>query len=174
MLTRHSALLVVVAIVTAGGCQRETNEDALTGQVQGTVTLDGSPVEGVRLVFIPFAVKSKSGKYQEIAYGTTDAQGKYALTRANGAKGAFLGPHRVLISKKKGAGNSLGEELNEELSVSDDSDWLLSNRLPFESEDEFIPLIYNLNSSLQFEVKSTLKINRADFELTTVDPLLVD
>jgi hypothetical protein len=65
--------------------------------VEGTVTLDGVPVESVTVGFSP--ADSSSG---QPAVGRTDAQGKFVLTAAQGGefgKGTMLGKYFVSLSK---------------------------------------------------------------------------
>jgi len=58
--------------------------------VTGTVTLDGQPLEGVRVSFIPDGSRGSTGK--------TDAQGKYELRFVGPQMGAKVGSHTVLIT----------------------------------------------------------------------------
>jgi hypothetical protein len=62
--------------------------------VEGIVTLDGQPVEGAILTFVP--VPSTEGK---AAYARTDETGAYKLTAFNGGKfGAGTMPGRYIVS----------------------------------------------------------------------------
>ncbi|MDR3199407.1 MAG: hypothetical protein LBU34_16180 [Planctomycetaceae bacterium] len=66
--------------------------------VEGTVTLDGQPVEDAVLTFVP--VHSDNGK---AAYGRTDVTGTYKLTAFNGGKsgaGTMVGHYIVSILKE--------------------------------------------------------------------------
>ncbi|MDR2755619.1 MAG: carboxypeptidase-like regulatory domain-containing protein [Planctomycetaceae bacterium] len=65
--------------------------------VEGTVTLDGIPLEGATLTFIPS--DSNIGKS---AYARTDMQGTFKLTAVQGGTsgaGTMVGHYRVAISK---------------------------------------------------------------------------
>jgi hypothetical protein len=65
--------------------------------VEGTVTLDGTPIEGATLTFVPS--DSKIGKS---AYARTDANGFFRLTAVQGGSseaGTMIGNYRVAISK---------------------------------------------------------------------------
>jgi hypothetical protein len=64
-----------------------------TAPVTGTVTLDGNPVDGAKVVFSP---KSAGGR---AAVGTTDASGKFSLTTLEAGDGAIPGSYQVSISK---------------------------------------------------------------------------
>lgn len=63
-----------------------------TVPVSGTVTLDGSPLEGAAVTFTPAA----GGR---LATGTTDASGKFTLMTFVAGDGAIAGSHKVGVSK---------------------------------------------------------------------------
>jgi hypothetical protein len=75
------------ALLTAG-CG-EGGPDNLAA-VSGQVKLDGQPLEGARLEFIPTE--------GAVSLGKTDAQGKYELLFNRDDKGAVIGQHKVRIS----------------------------------------------------------------------------
>jgi hypothetical protein len=60
--------------------------------VEGTVTLDGAPVEGAAVMFV-----SEQGGH--VATGVTDAQGRFTLQTTN-RPGAVAGMHRVTVVKQ--------------------------------------------------------------------------
>ena len=60
--------------------------------VSGTVTLDGKPVDGAAVVFVPVA----GGP---VASGTTEAGGKFRLMTVN-EPGAVPGEHHVTVTKQ--------------------------------------------------------------------------
>ena len=66
-----------------------------TEPVQGTVTLDGVPLDGASLMFTP---KDGSGN---ASYGFTDAEGKYKLQTLQGLPdaGTTSGDYTVAITK---------------------------------------------------------------------------
>lgn len=70
--------------------------------VSGTVTLDGSPVAGAKVTFIPTA----SGIP---ASGTTDAAGRYELAIGSGRDGVPRGRYAVTVSKLKVSTLAAGE-----------------------------------------------------------------
>lgn len=88
---RHSSLqFVVTAVVSVFlslGCGRSGPELAT---VTGTVTLNGEPVSGVRVTFVPEDQGSPS-------YGATGPDGVYRLLFNQSRAGAELGTHHVLI-----------------------------------------------------------------------------
>jgi hypothetical protein len=65
------------------------------GQVSGTVTLDGQPLEGAFVEFQPVAGNTPSR-------GITDAAGEYTLQYTRDIEGAELGEHTIRISTFNG------------------------------------------------------------------------
>lgn len=88
LLDRVVASCLLISIV---GCSNNPAKYPETGAVSGTVTLDGEPLEGAAVSFIPAEGRPSKGK--------TDAQGKYVLRYAGGIQGAMLGPCKVSITK---------------------------------------------------------------------------
>ena len=101
-------LPAVVLALTLGGCGSDRPQ---TIPVSGTVTLDGSPIEGAIVGFTP----TGGGRP---ATGTTDTSGKFTLTTFEDGDGALPGTHTVTVTKMKSsggegmpsAGDSEGEE----------------------------------------------------------------
>ena len=87
-------LPAVLLVWTFAGCGPDR---PATIAVSGTVTLDGSPVEGAVVGFTP----AEGGRP---ATGTTDASGKFTLTTFEKGNGALPGRHTVTISKTKTTG----------------------------------------------------------------------
>ena len=79
-------------VILVGGCQKEKTIG--TDMVSGTVTLDGSPVEGASISFTP------DGSGQS-AYGVSAADGTYSLSILGGeaGKGTLAGDYIVTVSK---------------------------------------------------------------------------
>ncbi|MEW4531202.1 MAG: carboxypeptidase-like regulatory domain-containing protein [Maioricimonas sp. JB045] len=81
------------------------------GRVSGTVTLDGKPLAGARVVFSSAErmVESRRGRQIKARAGTatTDEQGHYELIYLDNIKGAVVGRNRVQISKI----NEKGQEI---------------------------------------------------------------
>jgi len=80
-----------------------------TVPVSGTVTLDGSPLEGASVTFTPAA----GGR---LATGTTDASGKFTLMTFAAGDGAIVGSHKVGVSKMEAAAGQQGDPSNQMLS----------------------------------------------------------
>jgi len=91
----HAWLLAaMIAIVPFTGCGRSGPPVQM---IRGVVTLDGKPIEGVAVTFTP--VVSGAGIQ---AFGTTQADGSYALSAFRGAKpgtGTIVGEYRVTCTK---------------------------------------------------------------------------
>jgi len=91
----HDRTLFCVTLLAAGlaavsGCGPKHPE---TIPVNGSVALDGKPVEGAAVVFTP-----EEGK---MATGTTDASGRFQLSTFQLDDGALPGTHRVTVAKTR-------------------------------------------------------------------------
>ena len=87
-------LPAVVLALALAGCGSDRPQ---TIRVSGTVTLDGSPVEGATVGFTP----AGGGR---LATGTTDASGKFTLTTFEDGDGAVPGTHTVTVTKMRLSG----------------------------------------------------------------------
>ncbi len=106
--------------------------------VQGTVTLDGKPLEGAVVNFAPEAGGRPAG-------GTTDAAGKYVLNFSEGRNGAIPGKNNVQISTRA-------------------DPYMDVDNKPVKGRPEMVPMEYNSQSKLTFNVEDG-KTNIADFDL---------
>ncbi len=91
------AILYLILIPLVAGC----GGDDRFASVQGTVTIDGSPVEGVEILFeADFPGGSPS-------IGFTDASGRYQAMFTPTQPGAMVGKHRIRIRAEQidGDGN---------------------------------------------------------------------
>ena len=99
MIKRTGRLLLPLLLATLfmAGCGRR-GSDLDTQFVEGIVKLDGTPIEGVTLRFIP-----KNPEVGEEAGGISDAGGSYRLSSLRGdpGKGALEGEYIVLASKSE-------------------------------------------------------------------------
>jgi len=115
-------LPVLLAALTFAGCGASGPE---TAPVSGTVTLDGSPVDGAAVVFVP----AGGGRP---ASATTDPSGNFTLE-------ANVGRNAVTVSKTKPIGDVPVEEGAEPELMPDDSE---------EVEVEYlVPMKYGLPST---------------------------
>jgi hypothetical protein len=71
----------------------------------GTVLLQGSPVEGANVAFVP-----QDAATGRVAVGRTDAQGRFQLATSQQASGALPGSYKVKISKEVSEGGMSAEE----------------------------------------------------------------
>ena len=102
--------------------------------VSGTVTLDGSPLEGAVVMF-----ESADGTF---CYGTTDSAGKYVLKLNSEKTGVVPGDKTVRISTTASTGEeegSAGEEVDPDAK-------------PSGPKEEKVPDCYNKNSYLKVTV----------------------
>jgi hypothetical protein len=81
-------LFLVPALLACAGC----GKDAKTVKVQGVVTLDGKPLEGATVTFIP--LEGGSGR---MASGRTDSDGTFQLTTFRTYDGALPGEYKVTV-----------------------------------------------------------------------------
>lgn len=88
--TRPGSSWVMTSVVVLAGCGGGLGPVP----VAGTVTLDGEPVAGAKVTFIPAGPGIP-------ATGTTDATGRYELRIGSGRTGVPLGRYGVTVSKLK-------------------------------------------------------------------------
>lgn len=83
-------------LLAAAGCQSEDRFSSLPDlvPVSGTVTLDGEPLSGASLMFLP--VGATKG---QTCYGATDASGRYELMVSKEHVGAPVGEFEVVVNK---------------------------------------------------------------------------
>jgi hypothetical protein len=93
--------VLLLLAVAAGGCSYRPDLPPLAS-VSGTVTLDGAPLVGALLEFIPDTAKGAKGPP---SLGVTDATGHYALTTLR-QKGAEVGFHKVKIVAESPSGGA--------------------------------------------------------------------
>lgn len=88
-MTRPLIAFVTSAALFLAGCG---DAGPTLCEVEGTVTLDGKPVEGAELTFIPQNVPTTM-----VSYGGTDAAGHYTLAFTATKTGAIPATHHVRI-----------------------------------------------------------------------------
>jgi hypothetical protein len=84
-----AGLTLVFCATVLAGCGQGTRP--ALGTVHGKVTLDGRPLAGAGVVFMP------EGKGRD-SMGVTDAQGNYTLNYIRESQGAAVGWHAVRIT----------------------------------------------------------------------------
>lgn len=131
---RFGLLLSSLVVCLTVGCGGPSGPELTS--VSGTVRLDGAPLPGADILFIPENGSPSSG--------ATDENGQYYLRYSVSRDGAMLGKHRVRISTYRAA------HLDAE-----------GNRVP--GSPEKLPPEYNRDSTLTKEVKPGR--NTLDFDL---------
>ncbi len=102
-LSRRAAWMGALFLATCAGCTRPL---PFNDNVQGLVKLDGKPLTGVSVAFVP---DFEPGIKVPGSSGFTDDEGRFALTRDGGPAGAVVGKHRVVIVRGREAVAFLGE-----------------------------------------------------------------
>lgn len=87
MLSVLSCVVAMSALALLSGCAAGGPE---TGNVEGTVTLDGEPLADAEVVFQPADGAPSTG--------TTDGSGHYSLMFTRDKPGALIGEHKVKIT----------------------------------------------------------------------------
>jgi len=98
MIRRGAALAVAVLFASLVGCGGGLSK------VEGVVTLDGTPVEGATVSFIPTSGKAN------LVVGQTDASGKFSL-KTGDKSGAPPGDYKVTVLKTPKIGGGDPEKM---------------------------------------------------------------
>jgi hypothetical protein len=85
--------LLAIAMLASIGCGSGGSHLPKTVPASGTVTLDGKPVDGAQVVFVP------AGDGATGAFGTTNASGHFSLRSYDEKDGAIPGTYKVQVSK---------------------------------------------------------------------------
>lgn len=99
------SLSLFIAIMSLVGCGSTTDSLPQLGTVSGIVTLNGHPLKGISVTFIPQLTVTKARPSRAI----TDENGKFKLNYNSETDGAILGKHIVQFSKREG-GDAAGIE----------------------------------------------------------------
>lgn len=137
MLTRPSLVLLCVFVCAAPlwlGCSGSGLH-----AVSGEVSLDGEPVDGGNILFLPTEGEAKRGAAEIVA-------GKYAIPAQQGLQ---PGKYRIEIRWDKPTGKQI---------ASGDPGMMMEERVPV------VPTKYNAESTLVEEIKTGE--NKLDFKLT--------
>lgn len=92
-LIEFQRILPLVAVALLVGCSE--GPEIPTGEVYGTITLNGQPAEGVSLTFVPDAPVRPS-------LAITDSNGRYAARFVSNQSGVALGPCVVELGIYRG------------------------------------------------------------------------
>lgn len=156
------ACLLALWLVAILGCQNSPPAVTSTANVSGTVTLDGEPVSGAAIVFIPVNLRDDNNKILNLAYGVTNQDGFFQLAYSDNNPDIIGTNYNVLITKSNSA-----------------TPWPLA-LLPesiakfstFNESEELIPENYNVHSELYFDFNDSKENVVKDFKLSTLDPAL--
>ena len=93
----RSLVFLVLSIVLLGesGCRYKPDLPP-TAEVSGTVTLDGQPISGAMILFIPDAQKGTRGASGVAA---SDEKGHFEVSTA-GVQGALVGSHKIGVEAR--------------------------------------------------------------------------
>ncbi len=116
------------------------------GQVTGKLTVDGEPIEGATIEFVP-----EEGGRPSMA--TTDDQGNYTLRWSPDAEGATIGTHTVVVRTERAPFSPEGDE-----------------GTPVEERLELLPPEYNDASTLKKEVAAGSQVIDLDLETNGFQP----
>ena len=142
VMMRHLVCCAFAALLV--GCGEDPHRLAPVG---GNVTLDGKPLSGALVSFIPAA---KPGQTAAVtSRGVTDERGDYTLTTSDDRPGAVIGRHLVHVSTRRAAAAASGEVLEGQAVT---------------QSAERVPAKYNIRSELSFEVPAE-GTDQADFQL---------
>jgi hypothetical protein len=142
MISRHSSLVLTLAVLATAGCGKEPYQLA---PVSGQVKLNGKPLPKAWVHFAPKASKQTIAP-GPTSHGRTDAEGRYTLGVDPEHAGAVVGPNRVFISTlEEGTGDA------------PDAGGMKTFR-------DRVPARYNQETKLVYEVRSGGS-READFDL---------
>jgi hypothetical protein len=94
-------VLCVFAVLGGVGCGGGPGK---TAKVEGVLTLDGKPVPGVTIIFMPVAKDGRS------ASGRTDEDGNFRLTTYSTDDGALPGEYKVVVRYSEGSKETVGSD----------------------------------------------------------------
>lgn len=94
--------LSLLSLAGCGGGDAGTADRPATVPVQGTVTLDGKPIEGATVTFMP-ATQARPGQPAQghAAVSRTDAEGHYELMTFEAGDGVVPGDYVVTVVKQE-------------------------------------------------------------------------
>ncbi len=96
LLIGFTRLVVPVALsLVAVGCGYKPDLPP-TAEVSGTVTVDGQPLPGAMIQFVPDAQKGTKGA---AGVAASDEKGHFEVTTA-GVKGALVGSHKIRVEAR--------------------------------------------------------------------------
>ncbi|MEM4188370.1 MAG: hypothetical protein QXN56_04335 [Candidatus Hadarchaeum sp.] len=153
-LSSRSSTLLILAFFGISGVLGCGSQGPALAPVSGKVTMDGQPLSGVIVTFVPVGGGVSSS-------GVTDEAGVYRLSCPLGP-GALVGEHRVYVRSQPPGSTLTGEVPSEDDPAYKPNPYASVAAKPFE---EKIPARYNTKSELVREVKRGQNV--IDLELTS-------
>jgi hypothetical protein len=136
----HRLLLCVVLMLLVSGCHSGSN----TTGIKGEVAYDGQPIENGRIDFLP--IDGTDGA----SAGATITGGKYAIPPECGLRS--VGAYEVRIIGLRKTGRTALNRTE-------------PGAAPVELQENFIPPVYNQQSTLRLRVAEVPDKNKVDFQL---------
>jgi hypothetical protein len=140
----------IALALAAAGCNRGPQ----LAHVTGTVTVDGKPIAGGTITFVP--AKGKA------AIGSIGPDGRYTLTTFTADDGAIVGDHKVTIHATKVGTGSMGyASLEDEVKgakgkilVPGRVDWVVPERYSSLATTDLTAAVHSGDQSIDFTVPS--------------------
>jgi hypothetical protein len=129
---------LAMAVLLIGGCGSTGGRQA----IEGTVTLDGKPLEKGQITLVP------QGDTRGPTAGAEIVGGKFAIPAAGGT---FVGKFRVEITASRPGGRKVPDRMTGKL---------------LDGYEQFIPARYNAESQLSADVKAGA-VNRFEFTVNS-------
>ena len=98
MMRKGLALVAMVALTGLIGCSG-------SNAVDGTVTLDGTPVSGASITLVPADGKGQGGS------GISDASGHFSIKAGGKSAGIASGAYKVVVTKVKSSVEGMGDKV---------------------------------------------------------------
>lgn len=136
MIRRTHFLILAVAFLGCGGRSYKV------APVAGTVTLDGKPLAGVHVTFVPLGSKDNVNPGPG-SHGLTDNSGHFELVTTTGELGAVVGKHQISIESPQE-----GETRSDQPDGAE-SEEMMRKRI---ERRETIPPRYNRDTEITFDV----------------------
>jgi hypothetical protein len=157
MLRQIVTLSAILCLATAG-CNSSNRPP--TYPVSGTVIMNGKPLEGAAVVFVP--AEGVAGP--QAATGITDAEGKYKLGTFTADDGAIAGEYRIKVSKFDGKKPSK-EEQEKYISYEEEQKMQFGDEKPTPPAKNILPPKYANEATSGFTHTVTKGKNSVDLKL---------
>ena len=94
----RAAACLLLGTFLSLGCS-ESAKPYRTAPVSGVITLDGAPLAGAHVTYMPSPAPGRDAGPE--ASGDTGSDGRYTLATVFGDRGASIGKNRVMVSTRK-------------------------------------------------------------------------